>query len=1074
MELNNFVDLLQKAKNQSYLNFESYMRLILDPLKDELNESKIIYSSFSIFDLKNNTNIPITIEDENLYYNVEERRKDLLLKLKKEGTKGGITFNSAIATNPAYLNYRIIDITLQSNGYTFSGSGTLIDTTSDFILDKVIQNLKEIFFNNRPLSIRLYRPILDNSINCTILLIKDFNYDIKDDVIFWICDKLATEYGFRRELVTSSISAIMARNMSHNIGSHVITNTKAQIERMAEKHSNIQQDLYGLSKLMHYIQERQDFISVLASGEQYAKGPVNLKNHIFDFIAYDGPALRHSSSAIRNFFLDNIIRSEEYERNGSKTIELKIQFDQKKPGKTIVHSLSSKRKNDNEAQVLSNINFAIPYGINGRQAFLTIIENFIRNSAKHLKHQLKNELLVTISVVEEDNNYRITIFDNKENFDHVINNINKSYECLSRVINIDGPKYAILPGSLKIVNPEGKLDHYHKGLKEMLICIAWLKGKNSYSCIEEDPSKELNMHFVGVPVDRDPTLKSFGIEFGLEKFLPQQELMITEKPTDATKGNLNDNDLHDDAILNKFIKGISTADIYLLKGGTEEHRKILRKYLTRIQNLVDKTDPKPEVEKIEEIKNTDLSAAFYLNRSLIENTSISAFDRQILVIDKGTDDPENKSTEEKWLRENDYLVKASKESDDTNNSNQGRRPEPEFEQQIRAFLEENKIENDLLVQEINALMKTTSSVKSESTTVDVQNSKITRDFYLFRTHYETMDSGQQFLEISGSCKFLEGISGGNYTHTLIRNSDFTLKHFIKLAESCETRIAIIDERLFDKYKDPPKEDDVIIEENNKWGSDEDYQKLLDWLPCPLLDKDKINLAEYVSRGDDRIAIEKFVEIVKGYSKIEPVLFCRGELSSFKSYKRKLFTKLCKEDTKRGVNIDEFKDLFEGIVNIGKEEDTRRNWGTYFAGKNVFLYTLETAPTGIDPNESGIASGTGFKTFFVKNPSTPIPFQEITDQAHFVSVHYSLIEKLCENSKANNKNETQESVELSKLKELFKSFNGKVAVHSGRGDLHKFGEDKVAFLPLSSIEWALENSKYMLTELFYNTKYFPHN
>ena len=63
-----------------------------------------------------------------------------------------------------------------------------------------------------------------------------------------------------------------------------------------------------------------------------------------------------------------------------------------------------------------------------------------------------------------------------------------------------------------------------------------------------------------------------------------------------------------------------------------------------------------------------------------------------------------------------------------------------------------------------------------------------------------------------------------------------------------------------------------------------------------------------------------------------------------------------------------------------------------------------------------------------------------------------------------------------LSSIFKGCLGKVAVHSGRGDLHKFkdenGINQVAFIPLSGIEWALENSKYMLTELFYNQKYFP--
>jgi len=122
--------------------------------------------------------------------------------------------------------------------------------------------------------------------------------------------------------VQSAISALMSRNMSHNLGSHVLTNVKHQIEDLEKQQQDdsVKGQLRGLTALLQYLQERQDFIATIANDEFFPKGPLDFKNAVFDILAMDGPAYRHNSDdRVNNYILDNIVRSENVARPGSQS-----------------------------------------------------------------------------------------------------------------------------------------------------------------------------------------------------------------------------------------------------------------------------------------------------------------------------------------------------------------------------------------------------------------------------------------------------------------------------------------------------------------------------------------------------------------------------------------------------------------------------------------------------------------------------------------------------------------------------------------------------------------------------------
>lgn len=261
----------------------------------------------------------------------------------------------------------------------------------------------------------------------------------------------------------AAIAAIMARNMSHNLGSHVFYYVRDEFSKLAdegEKDDPIVSKYKGLSKFLQYVQERQDFVATITSQDEYFMGPLNLKLDVLDELTPDAVDFRHNSEPpSTNYILKYLVNSEGIERkapkdnifNANKEIEIEIDY----------NNYQFKSKDNNGVAVeFYDINLAVQGGQQSRHAFLIIIENIIRNAAKHGFDKGSLDLLkINIKVKKINQEFIISITDNCGNGLLAGKKINDQ---LSR---------------LKILGDVGSqpIDRENKGLKEIIVCTAWLK-----------------------------------------------------------------------------------------------------------------------------------------------------------------------------------------------------------------------------------------------------------------------------------------------------------------------------------------------------------------------------------------------------------------------------------------------------------------------------------------------------------------------------------------------------------------------------------------------------------------------
>lgn len=250
-----------------------------------------------------------------------------------------------------------------------------------------------------------------------------------------------TEIAQRKTAIASAKAAIMSRNMSHNLGSHVMAYLKQHLNSVQDMirdnvldsvlkseedittlegikkwndrcQSIIQEQNDGLSevalpflvgsgKFISYLQERQDFIATIATNYVPYLSTVNFKDFIYDELNPDLRYIRHKDRIglqPDNILLGNIARSEGLARKTNPTLHkdmsdivLKYRHFDGKPvygedGKilssTLVPDIESK---ESDLKNMRDFMVQLPGGVVGRQAIFSIVENVIRNAAKHGK-----------------------------------------------------------------------------------------------------------------------------------------------------------------------------------------------------------------------------------------------------------------------------------------------------------------------------------------------------------------------------------------------------------------------------------------------------------------------------------------------------------------------------------------------------------------------------------------------------------------------------------------------------------------------------------------------------------------
>ena len=322
----------------------------------------------------------------------------------------------------------------------------------------------------------------------------DFNY-IKGALQFGIEGLLQDTIQYlynkeQKEAIKSAKAAIMSRNLSHNLGSHVMSYLKQSLSSVTDmeysgalidafgKGEEIKKELpflVGTGRFISYLQERQDFIATVATDYIPFPSVVNFKDAIYDELNPDYRFLRHSEwkgHKPANILLENIAKSEGLSRNmegkeqaGNNIIIKFRKFD----GLHI----------DNESQAsyedLRRWNFSLPGGVMGRQAVFSIVENAIRNAAKHGARDSGDNLVFTFDILDP-----LASVDD-EFFSDYLNSKDKSdFYIVTLTDNVLTDSKDVERINKVLENPFDKntydLTSSNKGLKEMLISAAWLRS----------------------------------------------------------------------------------------------------------------------------------------------------------------------------------------------------------------------------------------------------------------------------------------------------------------------------------------------------------------------------------------------------------------------------------------------------------------------------------------------------------------------------------------------------------------------------------------------------------------------
>ena len=321
--------------------------------------------------------------------------------------------------------------------------------------------------------------------------IKEWTYAYAEDMmnIITIVKSVFVESFNRRqriEAVKSAATAIMSRNMSHNLGSHYLFYTKSYLETIASSLGEKGPAIRGAAKVLGYMQARMDYLATIVTNDKYPNGAVNFKSQIFDELTVDDFSRRNFSryndrcKRTTNFLLSHLVMSENITRPDILRREIALSPDEQAGGKYRTLRLQLKwwrdgryetftgdsrepacsRENDINNE-LARLNIALPGGTMSCHAFFNVVENFIRNSAKYMQEDFKEEgLVVTIAIrpSAKANAFDFVLYDNKANARRVL------------------PIVSAQLGNLRILDHRGRVEKSSKGIKEMLFSSLWMRA----------------------------------------------------------------------------------------------------------------------------------------------------------------------------------------------------------------------------------------------------------------------------------------------------------------------------------------------------------------------------------------------------------------------------------------------------------------------------------------------------------------------------------------------------------------------------------------------------------------------
>lgn len=332
---------------------------------------------------------------------------------------------------------------------------------------------------------------------------------------------------FFDQSVRSAVSSVMARNMSHNIGSHVIPRATVEAIRRriselrilhgegrenipASKNSEIVLDLVTTlkGKLDEYTQRKSDFLAEITTEPLMTTRPAFFyREVILPFV--ENTLLMDNLAANEGIQYVDSLKNRLKIRVNINGKELRARYQCRFCVETGQHgeyiypeglpySLNCTRHPNKRLELCDiengeqDVEVELP-GPLGEFAFYSFMENDIRNSAKHNKECIgrNDDLVVHIDISDPINKDNLNFYYVK-----IWNNV---VEPSRRVqMNVNGKSYKVLWEAIsaladsKIIQPDGSLKRQAWGIAEMKICAVLLRGPKDFA--EALNQKDHNEH----------------------------------------------------------------------------------------------------------------------------------------------------------------------------------------------------------------------------------------------------------------------------------------------------------------------------------------------------------------------------------------------------------------------------------------------------------------------------------------------------------------------------------------------------------------------------------------------------
>jgi hypothetical protein len=877
-----------------------------------------------------------------------------------------------------------------------------------------------------------------------------------------IINRTILEIAYKNEMLKKSIkvskSAIMSRNMSHNLGSHVMTylkqnlsSVKSIVEWQALKDlvegksldelSGFTKDrinamelpfLVGLGHFINYLQERQDYVATVATDYIPAKTTISFKDFIYDELKLDLRHERHkddkdyTGKKPYNILLNYIAYSEGYKESNKIDILFRD-----------FNGLNHKKKDDSETETfkqLRKLDVALPGGTVGRQAFFSIMENIIRNTAKHGNNPDDDKMTIVIDLIEDVNYLKQIVYVDEtstENLDEkkrtylqldcLVSNKYKKYCAKYHIISITSKnrnKLNCIEDLKKAIGSRytGHNKDNYKGIKEMRISAAWLRGYEIDTDIEnttEPPALTVR------GVDYSSKDDTCAIQYIICLPKPKKIVFILNNKTAKLNdkiAKLNDKIIEDGwQIFTDYSDTISDYDLIVISKDVSDKEKIEQNIHARI---LEASNISIE-ETVQELYEAILKGSLDEKNVTIKDEILGKYYKNWIC-----------STFKIDTEKLPWIVICDK----------------------KAAGNKNKYDLD----KVEIIGSNSDNIKEAD-----RNQCI-----LFSTHYKGVF---EFDKVGNpkeypikNAGFIEGISGANSTDRLIRKNEKTKEWQYKHITAALTKVAIIDERIFsyvcpDNYEseESKKIKEELLELKRKLTSSNDKDSLI-----------TKQLPSLLAPFGSVVSQDKHIDL---YKRLENYLLSDEKMA-------------CPElPIYDKMKMQEFYEKGICIYNIEIPKDSSQSQTIDIIGYSM------TVGENLDSNYT-IAKIRNIGKI-EKNGDIELNDNLNVNKFDFVTIHQSLLDKIYGFLEIEEKEEKEKEIDKIKFTaRLHKIFNKnpkefeedkitldfavpRLIIHSGRSrPSMKDMPQHQPFIQFSALENAIKDCKYTLTELLYSAHY----